>query len=66
MTPVLVAFLISIVVAGSALTFAGRKREPCLACKQGELVHARDFSWRCKSCHARFVRENGVLIQRDA
>jgi ribosomal protein L37AE/L43A len=65
MTPVVVVFFLSVVIAGSALTFARRKREPCTACRKGELEHARDFSWRCRTCKARFVREQGHLVQRD-
>jgi hypothetical protein len=64
-TPVLVAFFVSIVLAGSALTLARRNREPCSACRKGELVHGRDFAWHCKACKARFVREGGELVQRD-
>ncbi len=65
-TPVVVVFFVSIVLAGSALTFAKRTREPCTACRKGELVHGRDFAWHCKNCKARFVRERGSLVQRDA
>jgi ribosomal protein L37AE/L43A len=59
-------FFVSIVLAGSALTLAKRKREPCTVCRKGELVHGRDFAWHCVSCKARFVREGGSLVQRDA
>ncbi|GEM_PF-3676132 len=65
-TPVLVTFFLSIVLAGSALTLAKRSREPCTACRKGELVHGRDFAWHCRSCKARFVREHGSLVRRDA
>jgi ribosomal protein L37AE/L43A len=66
MMPVAIMFFLSIVLAGSALTFAKRKREPCTACRKGELVHGRDYAWHCRSCKARFVREGGQLVQRDA
>lgn len=65
-TPVVVVFFLSIVLAGSALTLAKRNREPCTACRKGELKHGRDFAWHCTNCKARFVREGGVLVQRDA
>ena len=65
MTPVAVAFFVSLVLAGSALTLARRRREPCTACRNGELVHGRDFAWHCTACKARFVREQGALVQRD-
>lgn len=64
-TPVLVAFFVSVVLAGSALTLAKRSREPCTACRKGELVHGRDFAWHCTACKARFVRERGSLVRRD-
>ena len=66
MTPVVIAFFVSVVLAGSALTFAKRRREPCTKCRQGELKHARDFAWHCTNCKARFVREHGTLVERDA
>ena len=56
----------SCAVTGSALTFAKRNREPCSACRKGELKHGRDFAWHCTKCKARFVREGGQLVQRDA
>lgn len=64
-TPVAVVFFLSLVLAGSALTLARRAREPCTACRKGELVHGRDFAWHCRSCKARFVREHGTLVRRD-
>lgn len=66
MLPVVIAFFLSVVVAGSALTLAKRTREPCTACRKGELVHGRDFAWHCRFCKARFVREGGALVRRDA
>jgi hypothetical protein len=65
MTIVAVAFLVSVVVAGSALTLARRTREPCTACRKGEVTIARDFAYRCTACKARFVREHGALVRRE-
>ena len=59
---ILASVAIGIGVLGlSAVTLARRTREPCTACRRGELAIERDFSWRCGRCGASFRRRAGKL-----
>lgn len=49
------------VIGLSAVTLARRPREPCTACRRGELAITREFSYRCGACGATYRRKAGRL-----